>query len=148
MDELIRNLLALQTLEFSQAPVANAAALTVELRGKIAPQILAHYDRLRVRGKKGLAAVSNQVCTGCHMRLPLAVIMTLKHGQDMQLCDNCGRYLYLLDPAQSPPPTDLPAAKPVRSARRRKKTAGAPEGVTMSPGMPPAVQAQPRINPE
>lgn len=148
MEELIRNLLALQTLEFSQAPAANAAALIAELRGKIAPQILVHHDRLRVRGKKGLAAVRNQVCTGCHMRLPLAVIMTLKHGQDMQLCDNCGRYLYLLDLAQSPPPTDLPAAKPVRSARRRKKTAGTPEGATMAPVLPPAAPAQPRINPE
>src|SRR3989304_1645304 len=91
------NLLRLQTLEFSEKQDKPTAALIAELRGKIPPQILGHYDRLRVRGKKGLTAVINQVCTGCHMRLPLAVIMTLKHDQDIQLCDTCGRYLYLPD---------------------------------------------------
>jgi len=125
MDELIRNLLELQTLEFSAAQADNAAALIAELRGKIPPQILAHYDRLRVRGKKGLAAVRNQVCTGCHMRLTLGVIMTLKHGEDIQLCDNCGRYLYLT-PETAPLPAAEPApAKRARKTNRSKKTSNA-----------------------
>jgi len=93
--------------------------LVAELRGKIPAPILGHYDRLRVRGKKGLAAVRHQVCTGCHMSVPLATVMTLKHAQDIQLCDSCGRYLYLPDEAESPPP---PEPKPVR---RRKKASTA-----------------------
>ena len=97
MNEPMQNLLRLQTLEFAAKQGESTEATVAELRGKIPPQILAHYDRLRVRGKKGLVPVINQVCTGCHMRLPLAVIMTLKHEQDIQLCDSCGRYLYLPD---------------------------------------------------
>jgi len=31
----------------------------------------AKVRRLMARGKKGLAAVRNQVCTGCHMRVPV-----------------------------------------------------------------------------
>jgi predicted nucleic acid-binding Zn-ribbon protein len=114
----MQDLLRLQTLEFSEKPDKNTAALIAELRGKIPPQIIGHYDRLRVRGKKGLAAAINQVCTGCHMRLPLAVIMTLKHEQDIQLCDSCGRYLYLPDEAAIPPAAKPQAAKQARAPRR------------------------------
>lgn len=123
MNELMQNLLELQTLEFSQTKDKSAAALIAALREKIPAQIVGHYDRLRVRGKKGLAAVSNQVCTGCHMRLPLAVIMTLKHDQDIQLCDSCGRYLYLAPEAPAAPVTATPPPKPARKSARRKKVA-------------------------
>ena len=125
----MQNLLKLQMLEFSEKQDKNTAALIAELRGKIPPQILGHYDRLRVRGKKGLTAVINQVCTGCHMRLPLAVIMTLKHGQDIQLCDTCGRYLYLPSAAENAPALKPPESKPGQSPRRRKKTTTSAEPV-------------------
>ena len=118
MKELMQNLLKLQRLEFSETQDKNIAVLVAELRGRIPAPILGHYDRLRVRGKMGLAAVRHQVCSGCHMRLPLAVIMTLKHQQDLQLCDNCGRYLYL--PAEEIPTLKEPAeAAPVKAAARR-----------------------------
>jgi hypothetical protein len=148
MDELIRNLLKLQTLEFSGSHDDDTAAQVAELRSQIPDQVLGHYDRFLVRGKKALVAVSHQVCTGCHMRLPLAVIMTLKHGEDIQLCDSCGRYLYLLEePEHRPAP--LPSkAKPVRTARRRKKAGTALDSVPMEGSLPPPAQAQPRLNPE
>jgi hypothetical protein len=123
MNELIQNLVQLQALDFGDAKAENAKATAAELRAKIPPPIVAHYDRLVARGKKGLAAVRDQVCTGCHMRLPMAVIMTLMHGRDIQLCDNCGRYLYLPDPvapetAEQPKPEK--PEKPARKARKRK----------------------------
>lgn len=123
MKTLMQNLLKLQTLEFGEItkPRITAAAVA-ELRGKIPPPILAHYDRLRVRGKKGLAAVNNQVCSGCHMNLTLGVVMTLKHAEDVQLCQNCGRYLYLPEEAVATPVPPPPVAKPAR-AKRRKATA-------------------------
>ena len=132
MNEPMQNLLRLQTLEFSEKQNKNTAALIAELRGKIPPQVLGHYDRLRVRGKKGLTAVINQVCTGCHMRLPLAVIMTLKHDQDIQLCDTCGRYLYLPGEAENAPVLKPLDSKPGQSPRRRKKSITSAEPVAMS----------------
>lgn len=128
----MQNLLKLQTLEFSEAQEKNTAAMVAELRGKIPPQILAHYDRLRVRGKKGLVPVNHQVCSGCHMRLPLAVIMTLKHDEDIQLCDTCGRYLYLSNEPQNAPLVKPPDSKPVRSPRGRKKNITLTGTVTMA----------------
>jgi predicted nucleic acid-binding Zn-ribbon protein len=125
MNEPMQNLLKLQTLEFSETQDENAAAMIAELRSKIPAQITAHYDRLRVRGKKGVAAVHHQVCSACHMKLPLAVIMTLKHGDDVQLCDSCGRYLYLAEETKTAPLSAVIAAKSAPTARRPRRAATA-----------------------
>ena len=118
MNELLKNLTKLQAIEFDEISEKNAGATLNELRAKIPPQILGHYDRLVAKGKKGVAAVRNQVCTGCHMRVPIAVVTTLMHDTDIQLCENCGRYLYL---AETPPPeAAAPAVKPKPAKRGRK----------------------------
>ncbi len=123
MSELMQNLVKLQSLEFGELKEKNAEASMAELRAKIPPPVLAHYDRLVVRGKKGVAPVRDQVCTGCHMRLPMAVIMTLMHGRDVQLCDSCGRYLYLADTkAPSAAPEIVTTPKPVKKARKPRAT--------------------------
>jgi predicted nucleic acid-binding Zn-ribbon protein len=120
MNELLQNLIKLQLLEFEKKPDKAADPAIAELRGKIPSQILGHYDRLVAHGKKGLAAVRDQVCTGCHMHLPIGVITTLMRDDDIQLCDNCGRYLYLLEAtkAEVPKPTAKPG--PARKPRKSK----------------------------
>jgi len=116
MNELLQNLIKLQSLEFREIKEKNADTTIAELRGKIPPQILGHYDRLLAKGKKGVAAVRNQVCTGCHMRVPIGVVTTLMHDTDIQLCESCGRYLYLADSTQ-PTPAGTAKPKPTRKAR-------------------------------
>ena len=118
MKELLQNLIQLQTLESSGVKDKSAEASLAELRAKIPSQIIAHYDRLVARGKKGLAAVRGQVCSGCHMQVPLGVVMTLKHGDDIQLCESCGRYLYLAPAAETE--TTKPAASPKPERKKRK----------------------------
>ena len=120
MNELLQNLVRLQSLEFGDVKVENAEASAAKLRDKIPQPILSHYDRLIARGKRGMAMVRDQVCTGCHMRLPMAVIMTLMHDRDIQLCDSCGRYLYLADPAAPEAAEPAKAPKPAKKARKRK----------------------------
>jgi len=97
MKELLKNLVKLQEAELGEAKAEEK--LVAELRAKIPPQILGHYDRLMGRGKKGIVPVRHQTCSGCHMRLPIGAITTLMHGTDIQLCDSCGRYLYLPESA-------------------------------------------------
>ena len=124
MNELLTNLLKLQELEFNQTDQKSSEAKITELKARIPQPILAHYERLVARGKKGVALIRNQVCTGCHMRLPIGTINTLMQGQDIQLCDTCGRYLCLPDP--EPPTTATePATKPVKT-RKRKPLATTP----------------------
>jgi predicted nucleic acid-binding Zn-ribbon protein len=122
MKELLQQLIELQSLEFSESNSKNIETSKAALRAKIAPQILGHFDRLATRGKKPLAAVSGQVCTGCHMRVPLGAIMTLKHGNDIQLCENCGRYLYLLPDAEPEAAELAAAAKPKKKSRKPAKS--------------------------
>jgi len=122
MNELLQNLIKLQSLEFGEIKEKNADAIITELRGKIPPQIIAHYDRLLARGKKGVAAVRNQVCTGCHMRVPIGVVTTLMHDTDIQICESCGRYLYLSDATRTAAPEGAAKPKPARKARSPKKS--------------------------
>jgi hypothetical protein len=125
MNDLLKDLVRLQAIELKEIKEKDRDALIQELRGRIPAPILAHYDRLMTRGKKGIIAVRNQVCSGCHMRLPIGVIMTLMHGHDLQLCDTCGRYLYLPEePAAvaAPPPVEpTAAAKPAKKKRAARK---------------------------
>jgi predicted nucleic acid-binding Zn-ribbon protein len=124
MNELLQNLIKLQSLEFEKTSDKAADPVIAELRGKIPSQILGHYDRLVAHGKKGLAAVRGQVCTGCHMSLPIGVITTLMRGDDIQLCDSCGRYLYLAEEMKEEAPK--PAAKPTRAKKPRKSKSSLP----------------------
>lgn len=120
MNDLLQNLLKLQALEFNETTEKDAAAQIEELRKTVPQPILGHFDRLVTRGKKGVAVVRNQVCTGCHMRLPIGTINTLMQGQDIQLCDSCGRYLYLPDSAETQFVEKIEATKPAPKSRKRK----------------------------
>lgn len=131
MNAVLQSLLNLQALEFGEVTGKSVAAQITELRGQIPPPILGHYDRLRVRGKKGVALVRNHVCTGCHLQQPIGKITILMRGEDIQLCDSCGRYLHLPDPVDTeivepvavakPPPkrSEKPAAKPRKRSPRK-----------------------------
>jgi len=123
MHAVLQNLLKLQALEFETSPSSSREAQIQELRLTIPAPILGHYDRLRVRGKKGIAVVRNQACTGCHMRQPIGKVTVLMRGEDIQLCDSCGRYLYLPDEAESQFVEKMAATKPVEKPKRspRKK---------------------------
>jgi predicted nucleic acid-binding Zn-ribbon protein len=123
MNDHIVNLLKLQALDFDEATDVSESQRT-ELRNGIPQPILGHYDRLAARGKKGVAVIRNQVCTGCHMRLPIGTINTLMQNHDIQLCDTCGRYLYLAEKA-TPGAESIPAAKPTPRTRKRKAPAQA-----------------------
>jgi predicted nucleic acid-binding Zn-ribbon protein len=130
MNELMPTLLTLQALEYNETTEKALGTKREDLRAKIPPPILGHYDRLIARGKKGVAVVRNQVCTGCHMRLPIGTINTLMQGTDVQLCDTCGRYLYLPDATTNPlvetAAAVKPASKPAPKTRKRKALAHTP----------------------
>jgi predicted nucleic acid-binding Zn-ribbon protein len=126
MKELLQDLIQLQSLEFGGVEKEKVKAGMAELRAKIPSQILAHYYRLVARGKKGLAAVRGQVCSGCHMQVPLGVVMTLKHGDDIQLCESCGRYLYLPPAVETEATEPAASPKPERKKRKQKKQPSPP----------------------
>src|SRR5262252_1344482 len=111
MHAILEKMLKLQTFEFGEI-AGNHEAEVAELRNQIPQPFLGHYDRLRARDKKGVSLVRNQVCTGCHMRLPIGTITLLMRGGDIQLCDSCGRYLVLAEEVE---PTAHPATAELAS---------------------------------
>jgi len=116
MNELLQSLIKLQAIEFEETTEKKSGSTIAELRGKIPPQILGHYDRLVARGKKGVTAIRGENCSSCHIRVPIGAIMTLRRGEDIQLCENCGRYLFLPETPEAEP------APPVAAPKRAKKT--------------------------
>lgn len=92
------------------------------LRAKIPQPILAHYDRMRVRGKLAVAIVRNKVCSACHMAVPIGVMAVLLRGDDIQLCGNCGRYLYLPEEPAAAPAAEPAKATPAKAASKKKPT--------------------------
>jgi predicted nucleic acid-binding Zn-ribbon protein len=134
MHVVMQALVELQTIEFGPDSESSAVKDAAEkLRAKVPPQILGHYDRLRARGKKGLALVrDNRVCAECHMQVPVGVVGTVMKGEDIQLCGNCGRYLFVLEKPVEPTPAAAPA--PPKPARKPRKKAPANVGGSSHPG--------------
>src|SRR3989442_6039802 len=118
MNGILQNLLRLQGVDLGEQ--RQSASQAAALRAAIPPTMLQHYERLRARGKKGIAIVRNRVCTGCRMQVPIAVVVTLMRGTVAQVCGNCGRYLCLPDPVEAQVVEALVAAKPVSRTRKRK----------------------------
>jgi hypothetical protein len=131
MHAILEKMLKLQAFEFGAVPGNNEPQIS-ELRAQIPQPFLGHYDRLKAREKKGVSIVRNQVCTGCHMRLPIGTVTLLMRGGDIQLCDSCGRYLVLAEELEPSAPAasaekavDKSAEKPARKPRKRKTVAEA-----------------------
>lgn len=78
---------------------AKMARLTAMRRGAIQgcdPDILAKYDQMRTkRGGIGLALVQDAACTMCNSVIPKHQLDELAAGLDLEICEGCGRYLYL-----------------------------------------------------
>ena len=119
MNSVIDRLFALQQLELQKrAKPSESQNKFEELRSSVPAPVLAHYDRLMARGKKGVAVVRNNVCAECHMHVPIGVVAIVMRREDIQLCGNCGRYLCLPNEAQVAEPA--PKAKPAPRKRKPK----------------------------
>jgi len=120
--KVIERLLELQDLEMGpRAGTPENQPGIDALRKEIPDPILAHYDRLRVKGKKGVALVRNGVCSGCQMKLATGIHAALLRDEDIAMCDNCARYLCVANEPPEPPPL-LPPKKGGRGRKRKGDT--------------------------
>ncbi|MBI4664049.1 MAG: hypothetical protein HY735_35075 [Verrucomicrobia bacterium] len=74
---------------------SDAWALIESLRSNIPVGVLLHHDRLRARGKRSVGEVRHGVCMACHMGVAIGDLQVLRQRQQLQKCNNCGRYLRL-----------------------------------------------------
>jgi predicted nucleic acid-binding Zn-ribbon protein len=53
------------------------------------------YIRLRKqRGASTLVGIDRGICGGCHMKLPMQLVLSCQAQQELVSCTNCGRILY------------------------------------------------------
>ena len=123
MKQILENLLRLQNLELGTERAKADGQGVEELRKTLPTQVLLHYDRLRTRGKKGIAAVRGGVCAQCHMQVAVGVLALVRRQDNLYRCQNCGCYLLLVEDAPLPaavlgiPPRQT---KPARRGRPPK----------------------------
>ncbi|MEW6159211.1 MAG: C4-type zinc ribbon domain-containing protein [Verrucomicrobiota bacterium] len=89
-----------------------------KLRLKIPPAILGSFDRFLVRGKKAISSVRKGVCSECHMKLTIGLVVTLMKRESIERCPNCGRFLHLSEDEVPAHPVAAPVSKP--KATRKK----------------------------
>lgn len=55
----------------------------------------ARYERIRKqKGGNTVVGINHSVCGGCHMKLPVQVIVSCQGQHELVTCPNCGRILY------------------------------------------------------
>ncbi len=64
------------------------------IRPEIPKFILSHHDRIRKLGRKSTAQVYNWVCQSCFISVPVGSRSRIAKGNDLNVCENCGAYLY------------------------------------------------------
>lgn len=66
-------------------------------------QLLRKYDEVRGRlGNPALLAISDAVCSACHVTLSLDLMRRLKAGTHIDTCESCGRILRLATGSPAP----------------------------------------------
>ena len=65
----------------------------------ISKPLLRAYERMRESRRRSNAVVPviNGVCQGCYMVVTKSVVMQLKRGGELVVCEHCGRILVLSD---------------------------------------------------
>lgn len=56
--------------------------------------LLDTYKRLFTSKNEAVVALSNEVCSGCHMKVIASTISAVRQGKSVVHCENCNRILY------------------------------------------------------
>lgn len=69
-----------------------------EMETSLEPRVRTRYRRL-LTGRQGRAVVPviGGTCYGCFVSIPTALASDSERNADLRSCENCGRFLYLID---------------------------------------------------
>jgi len=57
-------------------------------------RLVVKYERIRDgRGGRAVAIIHGEVCSGCHTTLPPQFAVEIRRGDEILICENCGRIL-------------------------------------------------------
>jgi uncharacterized protein len=69
----------------------------LEMEGSLDPRVHARYLRLASRNNRPVVPVIRGTCYGCFVSVPTALSSDADRNEELRFCDNCGRFLYLID---------------------------------------------------
>ncbi|MDP9263221.1 MAG: C4-type zinc ribbon domain-containing protein [Acidobacteriota bacterium] len=100
------------------------------LRVGVAPDVLAHYDRVLRARKTAVAEARAQKCVACNVLLRPQTYNDVKSNQQIMTCDSCSRILFY-DPAHEAAP-EVPARR--RSTKKTEEEAAETEASVLEAG--------------
>jgi uncharacterized protein len=68
-----------------------------EMENALPAPVRSRYRRLAGRSERTVVPVIGGTCYGCFVSIPTAVISDAERNEQINHCDNCGRFLYLID---------------------------------------------------
>jgi predicted nucleic acid-binding Zn-ribbon protein len=93
------------------------------LRAPMPTSILSHYDKRAARGKLAIAPVRGGVCGACHLSIPSGHLSDLlRKPRELNVCDNCGAFIYLAEDGSAPASDSTLARTPVNKTLKAKRT--------------------------
>jgi predicted nucleic acid-binding Zn-ribbon protein len=79
-----------------QQRLADLKAERDVLATDVPEDVLELYDRIfKKKGDSAVAALTGEMCGGCHMKVVVGTIQSVKQGEGLTQCESCGRILYL-----------------------------------------------------
>jgi hypothetical protein len=64
------------------------------IRGRLPTALLTHHDRQTRAGNATIAAIHNQTCGGCHLKLPVGMLADISLPGRIAVCPHCGIFVY------------------------------------------------------
>lgn len=68
-----------------------------ELEERLDTDVRNRYERLKGARDRIIVPVVEGICYGCFMAVPTAWASDVARNEGLDVCDNCGRFLYHLD---------------------------------------------------
>lgn len=89
----------LEKAHFGVEPVVAVKALrgkAEQLMGDLRPNVRGRFSQLVKRVDRAVVPVIDGTCFGCYVSIPTATAGEQNPNADLQTCETCGRFLYIL----------------------------------------------------
>lgn len=67
-----------------------------ELKQDLPPQVRSRLEKFAKSSGRAVVPVINGICYGCFTAVPTASMSALGRNDDVNHCENCGRFLYVV----------------------------------------------------
>ncbi|MBQ6693213.1 MAG: hypothetical protein IJP30_05015 [Clostridia bacterium] len=84
-------------LEASKPEMEKLSAERKTLGEKVPAELMDQYKKIKRQRPNPVAKVRSEQCGGCNMSIPSLMMRRLRAGEQVIVCENCGRILYLTE---------------------------------------------------